>query len=168
MIRRATGLALLLLAGSPHAEPVAGPAAQSAPSPVAATPPTVKSASSAIVTVSAAKTATPENPPPPVTGNGSGNGNGNILIDGSLTPAQRAQQDLLANATAMNRANLELQTRNQALQLQNENLSLQVKLLQQDQSADGIRNGALAVIAGVLLGWFMAGAASKRTRKHSW
>ena len=164
MIRRATGLALLLLAGSPHAEPVAGPAAQSAPSPVAATPPTVKSASAAIVTVSAAKTSSPENPPPPVTGNG----NGNILIDGSLTPAQRAQQDLLANATAMNRANLELQTRNQALQLQNENLSLQVKLLQQDQSADGIRNGALAVIAGVLLGWFMAGAASKRTRKHSW
>ena len=164
MIRRATGLALLLLAGSPHAEPVAGPAAQSAPSPVAATPPTVKSASAAIVTVSAAKTSSPENPPPPVTGNG----NGNILIDGSLTPAQRAQQDLLANATAMNRANLELQTRNQALQLQNENLSLQVKLLQQDQSADGIRNGALAVIAGVLLGWFMAGAASRRTRKHSW
>jgi hypothetical protein len=164
MIRRATGLAVLLLAGSPHAEPVAGPVAQSAPSPVAATTPTVKPASAATVIVSAAKTATPENPPPPVTSNG----NGNILIDGSLTPAQRAQQDLLANATAMNRANLELQTRNQALQLQNENLGLQVKLLQQDQSADGIRNGALAVIAGVLLGWFMAGAASRRARKHSW
>ncbi|HEX5277863.1 MAG TPA: hypothetical protein VFW42_09365 [Fluviicoccus sp.] len=162
MIRAAVSLSLLMLAVPVAAEPAAGPLppASTATMTGAATTPTPKPAPIAVV--SAGKAAQPETPPP-VRGS-----NGNIVIDASLTPAQRAEQDLLANAKAMDRANLELQARNQTLQLQNENLNLQVKLLQQDQSADGIRNGALAAIAGVLLGWFLAGAATRRARKHSW
>ncbi|RZU44885.1 hypothetical protein EV700_1686 [Fluviicoccus keumensis] len=93
---------------------------------------------------------------------------GNILIDGSLSPAQRAEHDLLANARKLDQANQELLSRNQVLAMQNENLTQQVKLLQEDRSAENIRSGALAVIAGVLLGWFLSGSAARRSRKSTW
>lgn len=93
--------------------------------------------------------------------------NGNILLDGGLSPEERARRDLLANAQRLNLANQELLTRNQSLLLQNENLKLQLLVLQEDRSAEGIRNGALAVLAGLFVGWLLAGRRSQKTDR-SW
>jgi hypothetical protein len=60
-----------------------------------------------------------------------------------------------------------LLTRNQSLQLQNESLKLQLRVLQEDRSAEGIRNGALAVLAGLFVGWLLAGRRSQKTDR-SW
>ena len=53
----------------------------------------------------------------------------------------------------------------QELQLQNETLGIQVNVLQKDRSNEGIRNGAIAVIVGFLMGWFFSGS---RRSKSSW
>lgn len=77
---------------------------------------------------------------------------------------QRRQAELLSNAERIDKANRELLARNQELQLQNENLNLQNNVLQRDKSSEGIWKGALAVIAGFLLGWYFAGS----RRKSGW
>lgn len=82
-----------------------------------------------------------------------------------LTPEQRRQQELLVNAERIDQANRELLAKNQELQLQNENLGMQINVIRHDKSSDGIWKGALAVIAGFLLGWFFA---TSSRRKSSW
>jgi hypothetical protein len=82
-----------------------------------------------------------------------------------LTPEQRRQIELLANAERIDKANRELLAKNQELQLQNETLSMQVSVIRHDKSSEGIWKGALAVIAGFLMGWFFAGSSR---RKSSW
>lgn len=81
------------------------------------------------------------------------------------TPEQRRQLELLANAERIDRANRELLAKNQELQLQNENLGMQINVIRHDKSSEGIWKGALAVIAGFLLGWFFA---TGSRRKSSW
>lgn len=77
----------------------------------------------------------------------------------------RRQQELLANAERVDKANRELLARNQELQLQNENLGIQNNVLKLDRSSEGIWKGAGAVIVGFLMGWFFA---SMGRRKSSW
>ncbi len=101
----------------------------------------------------------------------------NIVVPSAVTDAsavapviepssaeQRRQAELLSNAERIDKANRELLARNQELQLQNENLNLQNNVLQRDKSSEGIWKGALAVIAGFLLGWYFAGS----RRKSGW
>lgn len=82
-----------------------------------------------------------------------------------MTPEQRRQQEILANAERIDKANRELLARNQELQLQMENLAIQNNVLKQDRSNDGIWKGAGAVIAGFLMGWVFAGIGR---RKSNW
>ena len=82
-----------------------------------------------------------------------------------VTLEQRRQQEMLANAERVDKANRELLARNQELQLQLENLSIQNNVLKRDRSNDGIWKGAGAVIIGFLMGWFFSGAGR---RKSSW
>jgi hypothetical protein len=83
-----------------------------------------------------------------------------------LTLEQRHQQELLANAQRIDKANRELLAKNQELQLQNENLGMQVNVIKRDKSQEGIWKGALAVIAGFLMGWYFSGSSGRR--KSSW
>lgn len=78
---------------------------------------------------------------------------------------ERRRQEMLANAERIDKANRELLAKNQELQLQNENLNLQNTRLKLDKSSDGIWKGALAVIAGFLMGWYFSGG---NRRKSSW
>jgi hypothetical protein len=83
----------------------------------------------------------------------------------AISPEQRHQQEMLANAERVDKANRELLARNQELQLQMENLSIQNNVLKRDRSNEGIWNGAGAVIIGFLMGWVFAGIGR---RKSSW
>lgn len=93
------------------------------------------------------------------------------VVENMLTAAPvatvelRRQQELLANAERVDKANRELLARNQELQLQNENLGIQNNVLKLDRSSEGIWKGAGAVIVGFLMGWFFA---SMGRRKSSW
>lgn len=82
----------------------------------------------------------------------------------TITLEQRRQMELVANAERIDKANRELLARNQELQLQNENLTLQNNVMQRDKSSEGIWKGALAVIAGFLMGWYFSGS----RRKSGW
>lgn len=86
-------------------------------------------------------------------------------VPAPLTPEQRRQLELLANAERIDKANRELLAKNQELQLQNETLNMQVNVIRRDKSSEGIWKGALAVIAGFLMGWFFA---SSGRRRSSW
>ncbi len=88
--------------------------------------------------------ATPLAPPPP-------------------TPEQRREQMLLSNAERIDNTNRGLLADKQKLLIQLEQLQTQVNVLKNDRSNEGIREGALAVIAGFLLGWFFASS-----RRKSW
>ncbi len=76
---------------------------------------------------------------------------------------QRQQQILINNAEKIDNMNRELLTQNQSLQLANEKLTLQVELLQHDRSSEYMRDGALAIIIGLFLGWAISG----NKRRHS-
>lgn len=76
---------------------------------------------------------------------------------------ERRRQEVLANAERIDKANRELLAKNQELQLQNENLGLQNTRLKLDKSSDGMWAGALCVLAGFFVGYFMSGR-----RKSSW
>ncbi|HET8731805.1 MAG TPA: hypothetical protein VFM34_11945, partial [Moraxellaceae bacterium] len=82
-----------------------------------------------------------------------------------LTLEQRHQQELLSNAERIDKANRDLLARTQELQLKNENLDMQLNIIRHDKSSEGIWKGALAVIAGFLMGWFFA---TGSRRKSSW
>lgn len=79
-----------------------------------------------------------------------------------ITPEERHKQELLANAESIDKVNRELLAEKQKMTLQLEQLETQVNVLKNDRSNEGIRNGALAVIAGFLLGWFFASSRKSR------
>lgn len=83
----------------------------------------------------------------------------------ALSLEQRHQQELLANAERIDKANRELLARNQEMQLKNENLDMQLNIIRHDKSSEGIWKGALAVIVGFLMGWFFA---TSSRRKSGW
>ncbi len=53
-------------------------------------------------------------------------------------------------------ANRDALTRNQTLQLENDNLSVQVKVLQSDRGAQMFIYGAVAILVGALIGYIVA------------
>lgn len=140
-------------ATTPSAAPATAPAPAAKPA-AAATPAAAPASAAKPLTATApagtATPATPVAPPAPV-----------------ITPEQRHQQELLANAEKIDHANRDLLAKNQELQLQNENLGIQVNVLQKDRSAEGIRNGAIAVIAGFFIGFFFSGTGGRRN-KSGW
>lgn len=168
----------LLLVTSPlMAEPADAPAAPATPAPVTSAPkpapvrvPVAAPAPSTVPAPAVARpvaavpavTASAESPSPTTVGAAAG------LTDTAapvVTLEQRRQQEMLANAERVDKANRELLARNQELQLQLENLSIQNNVLKRDRSNDGIWKGAGAVIIGFLMGWFFSGAGR---RKSSW
>ncbi|HEY4714337.1 MAG TPA: hypothetical protein VIH30_08900, partial [Aquirhabdus sp.] len=62
-------------------------------------------------------------------------------------------------------ANREALTRNQTLQLENDNLSVQVKVLQSDRGAQMFIYGAVAILVGALIGYLIASNYLRRTRR---
>ncbi len=81
----------------------------------------------------------------------------------TLTLAQRQAQDELNNAKRLDSVNRDLLADKQRQAIQIEQLQTQVAALRADRSNEGIREGALAVIAGFLMGWFFVGS-----RRKSW
>lgn len=139
-------------APAPAPRPVARkPVVKPAPTPVAPTPAATQAPTVAPPIAPAAATA-----PAAV----------NVLTAAPVaTIEQRRQQELLANAERLDKANRELLARKQELELQYENLAIQNNKLRLDRSNEGIWKGASAVIAGFLMGWFFA---SIGRRKSSW
>lgn len=62
-------------------------------------------------------------------------------------------------------ANRDALTRNQTLQLENDNLSVQVKVLQSDRGAQMFIYGAVAILVGALIGYMIASNVLRRTRR---
>lgn len=62
-------------------------------------------------------------------------------------------------------ANREALTRNQSLQLENDNLSVQVKVLQSERGAQMFIYGAVAILVGALIGYLIASNFLRRTRR---
>ncbi len=77
----------------------------------------------------------------------------------NVSKTQSTRLDLLeiANHNAL--------TQNQTLQLENDNLSVQVKALQSDRSAQMFIYGAVAILAGAIIGYIVASQFSRRTRR---
>lgn len=92
--------------------------------------------------------------------------NDTIVLPAGLSPEARAENHLLANAAALNDANQALLTRNQQLAMANESLSLQLRVMRDEQQTEAIGYGALAALGGVLLGWLLAGL--RRSGGSSW
>ncbi len=81
------------------------------------------------------------------------------------TPMKLTPQDaeLIANAHRVDEANQQLLAEKQKNLLEIEELQTQVAVLRNDQSSEGIREGALAVIAGFVLGWL-----SGKSKRKGW
>ena len=118
------------------------------PKPIATNTPPKEPAKKDTAKTPAATVSTPAEPTPP-----------------ELTSEQRLQQALVASAEKIDHLNKELLTQNQSLQLYNDKLTQQVELLKRDRSGEAMRNGALAVIVGLFLGWFFA---SSKRRPSKW
>ncbi len=78
--------------------------------------------------------------------------------------SQRQQQSLIDNAVKIDGMNRELLTQNEKLQLENEKLTQQLELLQNDHSAENMRNGAFFVVLGLFLGWLLVNAPRQRKK----
>lgn len=177
MVFRQLPVMLLLATSSVLAETTVMPAAPSAPAvpakvvaptatprPATAVAPAVAPQKQANVSATPV-TATPSAPPAPSAAAASPVFENILNTTPVITPEQRRQQEMLANAERVDKANRELLARNQELQLQMENLSIQNNVLKRDKSNEGIWRGAGAVIVGFLMGWFFAGVGR---RKSSW
>lgn len=75
----------------------------------------------------------------------------------SKTQTKRLDELEIANRDAL--------TRNQTLQLENDNLSVQVKVLQSDRGAQMFIYGAVAILVGALIGYLIASNFLRRTRR---
>lgn len=75
----------------------------------------------------------------------------------SKTQSTRLDQLEIANRDAL--------THNQTLQLENDNLSVQVKALQSDRSAQMFIYGAVAILVGAIIGYIIASQFLRRTRR---
>ncbi len=75
----------------------------------------------------------------------------------SNSQASRLNQLEIANRDAL--------TRNQTLQLENDNLTVQVKVLQSDRGAQMFIYGAVAILIGALIGYFCASYFMRRSRR---
>ncbi len=80
----------------------------------------------------------------------------------NLTRQSNAQTTRLNQLESANRDAL---TRNQALQLENDNLTVQVKVLQSDRAAQMFIYGAVTIVVGGLIGYIIAGYVIRRNRR---
>lgn len=156
-------LTCLLGVGLAHAEPVPAPAK---PAATQQKPAATATAPAAAAPARPAVPATPARPAPAPAAPSTSVPATEAPATPTLTPEQRRQQELLENAERIDKANRELLAKNQELQLQNENLSMQVGVIQRDKSSEGIWKGALAVIAGFLMGWYFSSSSGRR--KSNW
>lgn len=159
-------LSSLMTAAAVHAQPAPAPAAPQSPAPAAPKPATQQPTANAPSRSPATQTAPAPRQTQPSNGTAAAPANGAAYAaPPALTLEQRRQMELLANAERIDKANRELLAKNQELQVQNENLNMQINVIRRDKSSEGIWKGALAVIAGFLMGWFFSGSGR---RKSSW
>ncbi len=92
------------------------------------------------------------------------------------TPAKPSMETQIANLTKqvntqttrlnqLEAANQEALAKNQTLQLENDNLKVQVKVLQSDRGAQMFIYGAVAILIGALIGYICANYFSRRNRR---
>ncbi len=119
----------------------------------AETPASNVAATTQTTTASAvAETAKPVAPKPPTLETQLAN-----LSKQSTSQASRLNQLETANRDAL--------TRNQTLQLENDNLTVQVKVLQSDRGAQMFIYGAVAILLGALIGYICASYFMRRSRR---
>jgi hypothetical protein len=82
-----------------------------------------------------------------------------------LTTLQRELQQQAIRLGQLEEANRVALTRNQALQLENDNLKVQVKVLQSERSAQMFLYGAATLGVGALIGYLFANHLSRRSRR---
>lgn len=82
-----------------------------------------------------------------------------------LTTLQRELQQQAIRLGQLEEANRVALTRNQALQLENDNLKVQVKVLQSERSAQMFLYGAATLAVGALIGYLFANHLSRRSRR---
>lgn len=82
-----------------------------------------------------------------------------------LTTLQRELQQQAIRLGQLEEANRLALTRNQALQLENDNLKVQVKVLQSERSAQMFLYGAATLAVGALIGYLFANHLSRRSRR---
>ncbi|MCF9033868.1 hypothetical protein [Acinetobacter nectaris] len=105
--------------------------------------------------------------------------NGSAPLVEPNSPAQLAQQkaedDLKMKALVKNqevrmqqleKANLDALSQNQALQLKNDNLGVQVQVLQSERTAQLFMYGAATLAIGVILGFVLAGYIYTKRRRQ--
>ena len=85
------------------------------------------------------------------------------------TPAhlQSELQKQAIRLSQLESANRDALTRNQALQLENDNLAVQVKVLQGERSAQMFLYGAATIVVGAILGFIWASFMQRRQRRWS-
>lgn len=117
--------------------------------------------------------------PPSVSSSNSNSGNSKTVataVDGNKKPSppnlyaviKKLETQLAQQATrlaSVEQANNDALARNQILQLDNDNLMVQVKVLQGDRSAQMFLYGAFTVIFGALVGFLFANHLHRRTRR---
>lgn len=87
----------------------------------------------------------------------------------ALPTAQQFQQQIKQQGTRIHQleeANQEALTRNQELQLMNDNLAVQVQVLQSERSAQMFLYGAVTLAGGVLLGFFISSYIHTKRRRQ--
>jgi hypothetical protein len=82
-----------------------------------------------------------------------------------LTTLQRELQQQAIRLGQLEEANRVALTRNQALQLENDNLKVQVKVLQSERGAQMFLYGAATLAIGALVGYMFANHMNRRNRR---
>ncbi len=90
-------------------------------------------------------------------------GTSDTVPGSAASMTERSSAVLLANAERIDQQNRDLLIQRQKQLIQIEQLQTQVAVLENDRSNEGIREGAVAVFIGVILGWFLG-----RNRRNTW
>ena len=75
-------------------------------------------------------------------------------------------QDQAGRLKQLEHANLAALTQNQELQLKNDNLMVQIQVLQSERSAQMFLYGAMTIVVGVILGFFIASYVYTKRRRQ--
>lgn len=91
-----------------------------------------------------------------------------VAANAAAAANAKMKSDFASQSTRLaqlEKANKDALTRNQTLQLENDNLAVQVKVLQGERSAQMFLYGAATIAAGAILGFLFAGMMQRRNRR---
>ncbi len=145
---------LALCSSGVHAAPASAPAATAASSP-AATPTNAASGKAAAATTTTTTAAVAGKPVAPV----------RPSMETQIANLTKQVNSQTTRLNQLEKANQEALAKNQTLQLENDNLTVQVKVLQSDRGAQMFIYGAVAILIGALIGYICANYFSRRNRR---